>query len=119
MKFYESNQVSVDESIASADVVVFHSSNMGNDVLNKRCPLVLLDIEEQPSGLGRDVVTLAGCPHVRTLQELVDVLRDILLDDSFRRELVLAAEPYVGSISSAYGVESARLTANIIGQVAK
>ena len=119
VKFYESNQVSVDESIASADVVVFHSSNMGNDVLNKRCPLVLLDIEEQPSGLGRDVVTLAGCPHVRTLQELVDVLRDILLDDSFRRELVLAAEPYVGSISSAYGVESARLTANIIGQVAK
>ncbi len=114
VKFFESNIASLDESIASAEAVVFHSSNMGNDVLAKRLPLVLLDFNEYPSGLGCDVVTLAGCPHVRTSHELADVLSKILLDDSFRRKQVLAAEPYVESFCCAYGEESARLTADFI-----
>ena len=117
VKFVENHQVSLDESIASADVVVFHNSGMGSDVLVKRRPLVLLEIDEEPSGLGRDVVTLAGCPHVRTSDELADVLCKILLDNSVREKLVLAAEPYVKSFCYAYGDEAARLTANIIRQL--
>jgi len=119
VKFFESTQASVDESIASSDVVVFHESNMGNDVLVKRRPLVLLDFEEQPSGLGSDVVNLAGCPHVRTSHELAGVLSKIIVDDSYRRELELAAKSYIKCFCSAYGEESARLTADIIRQIAK
>jgi hypothetical protein len=119
VRFFESSVATLDESLASADIIVVHESGVGGDALVKRRPAVVLDFEAQPSGPGADLVRHAGCPHVRTADELADILRRMLLDEPFRRQLALTAEQFVGSFCSAYGEESARLIAAIVRQSAK
>ena len=117
--FFESHVATLDESLAAADMIVVHSSGVGSDALVKRRPSVVLDFEAQPSGYSGDLVERAGCPHARTPDELADILRRILLDEPFRRQLALAAEHFVESFCSVYGGESARLIADIVRQAAK
>lgn len=117
--FFENRVATMDESIALADVVVVHGSTVGSEALIKRASVVVFDFDAQPSGLDYDFVNIAGCPHAKTPDELVVVLRRILQDESFRRDLELKAESYVKNICSIYGKESARFTANIIRDVVK
>ncbi len=118
VKFIESDFASLDESIASADVVVFHSSAVANDVLVKKCPLVLLDYEDNPSGDGADFVKYAGCPHARTHNELSEIIKKIFIDNSYKYKLIKEAETYVDIFCFAYGEKSAQLTANYIKKYA-
>jgi hypothetical protein len=120
VNFFENSAATLDEAFASADVVVVHSSGVGSDALVKRRPAVVLDFDASPAaGPGGDLIRHAGCPHARTAGELAAIVRRILLDEPFRRQLALAAEQFVERFCSAYGEESARLTAAIVRQAAK
>jgi len=118
VKFFENQAATIDESIALVDVVVVHGTTVGSEALLKRVPVVVFDFDADPSELAIDFVNIAGCPHARTPDALADILRKILLNDSYRQKLQMAAENYVNDFCSTYGEESARLTASFIRHAA-
>jgi len=115
--FFESNQVSLDDSFASSDVVVVGGSSAGSDALVKRRPLVVFDFMTVPSGDTGNIIKFAGCPHARTPEELTEILRRILLEETYRSNLSSMAERYVEKLCNVYGGDAVRMTADIVRQV--
>ena len=114
--FFESNPVPLDESLALADIIVCTSSGIGTDALVKGLNVVVLGVDEEPFGHGVDLVKFAGCPYARTADELAEIIKKIISDEKFRNQLAITRETYVEDYCSAYGSDSARITADIIRQ---
>ena len=112
--FFESNQATLDESLALASVVVCRSSGLGSDALVKGVNVVVLDVETEPSGHGGDLIKSAGCPHARTDKELTEIINKIIFDDTFRQQLAIRRKAYVEHFCGAFGKDSAVMTADFI-----
>ncbi len=116
IRFFESSEWSVEESMAACDVVVSHNSGLGNDALVLRRPVVLLDVLDEPLSNGRGLADKAGCPVVDTIDDLRAVVRRILSDEAYRLQLHESAEEYVKWFCCAYGQDAAR---NVVTEVLK
>jgi hypothetical protein len=66
------------------------------------------------TGHDSDLVGLAGCPHARTAEELVECLDRMLADETYRRQLAEHAEGYVSGFCAAFGRDSAELIAETV-----
>lgn len=119
VRFFENAAATLDESLAAADVVAISGSGMGSDALVKGRRVIVLDFDEQPAGPGGNLIEHAGCPHARTADELSDIVRRVLQDERFGRQLTLAAESFVAGFCSAYAETAAGLIADIVRQAAK
>jgi len=117
--FIENADATLDDCLAAADVVVVHSSGVGGDALVKGRPVVVIDRETIPSGHGADLIEQAGCPHVQSSSKLADVLLKIILDANYLQALAVSADRFVSEFCSAFGPESARLTACIVRHAAE
>lgn len=108
MRFIESVDWTVEESMAACDVVVVHNSGLGNDALVLRRPVVVLDVLEARLNNGRVLADKAGCPVVCSASELHQVAVRIVSDLPFRQKCSDQAEVYVRWFCSSYGQEAAR-----------
>jgi len=116
--FSANAEASLDEALAAADIVVVRGSGMGSDALIKGRPVVVLNHDAALTGPDWDLVALGGCPHAQTSNELADILRRMLFDETFRSEKAAAAEHYVRGFCALFGQESARRIAGIVREVA-
>jgi len=96
---------------------VVGGSSAGSDALVKRRPLVVFDFMTVPSGDTGNIIKFAGCPHARTPEELTEILRRILLEETYRSNLSSMAERYVEKLCNVYGGDAVRMTADIVRQV--
>lgn len=119
VRFMENSEATLDETLAAADVVVVRGSGVGSDALTKRRPVVVLEPGLGPASHGTELVEKAGCPQVRTAEELSEVLRRLVSDAPFRETLRDSAEKYVNDFCAAFGQDAARRIAEIVRQAAK
>ncbi len=119
VKFLSSKGWPVDEALAAADVVVVRSSGLGSDALVKRRLTVVLDIGDSPLGHGQDLVDLAGCPCVRSADELRSILLRLFRDEQEQAERRRAAERFVARFYDAFSEESAaRIAGHLLASTA-
>jgi hypothetical protein len=107
-------QDSLDELLARSDLVVTDGSGVGGDALVKRRLVIVLPGEESLSGHAQVLVEEAGCPLVRSADELVSVMRRVKGDSTYRKELIDARERFVARFCVAFGEESAHRIARIV-----
>lgn len=113
VRFLNSEQSSLDESLAAADLVVVRGSGVGADALLKRKNVAVLSPDGQLAGFDVDLVESAGCTLTRTpedLRQLVSRMRS-LGDQSPPAE---QAERYLTAFCAAYGPQAAKLTAQLV-----
>ncbi|MBN1459930.1 MAG: hypothetical protein JXA57_10350 [Armatimonadetes bacterium] len=114
VRFLRNATLTLDESIAAADVVVCHDSGLGNDALVKGKPVVVFDVLPLPLRNGRELVERAGCPRATSPEELLQVCARLTADKSFRSQVLASAESYVTEFCSAFGDEAARNAAEAV-----
>ena len=112
VRFFESSEWTVEESFSVCDVVVSHNSGLGNDALVMGRPVVVLDVLGEPMSNGQVLADKAGCPVVKTSDDLRQTVTRMLRDPDYRQSLHEQAEKYVSWFCSAYGQEAARNVAN-------
>jgi len=108
IRFFENHQWTVEETMATCDVVVIHNSGLGNDALVFGRLVVLLDVLATPLSNGRTLAANAGSPVARTAAELRQTVDRIFADADYRQELHHRAEEYVQLFCSAFGQDAAR-----------
>jgi hypothetical protein len=114
--FLDNCRTTLDEALSAADVVAVQNSGLGGDALVKRRLAVVIDIPPSPLGHGKDLVERAGCPCVKTPQELADAVSRLLFDEQYRGQRLAAAERFVESFCACFGKESAERIAEMIQQ---
>jgi hypothetical protein len=114
IRFFESQQWTLEESMAACDVVVSHNSGVGNDALVMGRTVVVLDVLGEPMSNGQVLADKAGCPIVKNAPDLRQAVRRILSDQTYRDMLLIQAENYVLWFCSAYGKDAARNVAKEI-----
>jgi hypothetical protein len=107
-------QDSLDGLLAQSDLVVTDGSGVGGDALVKRRLVIVLPGEESLAGHARVLVEEAGCPLVKSADELVSVMRRVKGDSTYRTELIDARERFVARFCVAFGEESAHRIAGIV-----
>lgn len=112
VRFMTSEDVSLDDTLAAADVVVVHSSGVGSDALVKRRLVVVLDVIDQPLQHGQDLVDRAGCPRATSVESLQAVLTQLFGEAEVRRDYERRREEYVEAFCAYYGDDSARRIAD-------
>jgi hypothetical protein len=117
VRFFESLEWSVEESMAVCDVVVSHNSGLGNDALVFGRPVVLLDVLEEPLNNGQYLADKAGCPIARSANELHHLVNRIISDRDYAQGLHRQAENYVTTwFCSSFGPDASR---NVVAEVRK
>lgn len=111
--FSENSAASLDECLAAANLVVVRSSGVGSDALIKRRPVVVMNPNASLAGHDRDLVEAAGCPHARSVADLVDIFREVSADDR-STPLSPEAEQYVARFCAFFGGEAAKRTAGLL-----
>jgi hypothetical protein len=110
-------EVSLEEALGIADVVVCHESGFANDALIKRRPVVVFCPPPLALGLnGRDLIDNAGCPLAG---DATSLRREVLalLQDPMRRAVAdAAAERYVGQFCARFGDDAARFIAATVAR---
>ncbi len=114
VKFLDNVQVSLDESLVAADVVVVQNSGLGSDALVKRRLVVVVDVPGSPLGHGKDLVEKAGCPCVKSPQHLAQAIARLFADEEYRREKQAVVERYVQNFCAYYGADSASRIAEMV-----
>ncbi len=112
IRFFESRQWTLEESMAACDVVVSHNSGLGNDALVMGRPVVVLDVLGEPMSNGQVLADKAGCPVAKTADELRQTVTRVLGDGCYRQTLREQAEKYVAWFCNAYGQDAARNVAD-------
>lgn len=110
VRLIPNRELSVDQSLALADVVVCHNTGYGSDALLKGCPTVVLDTIDLPLLNARELVEKAGCPRARSAQELSRLIGETASWPS----LPATAESYVASLCVAFGADAVE---NIIATI--
>lgn len=116
IQFFESHQWTLEESVAASDVVVSHNSGVGNDALVMGKPVAILDVLQMPMTNGQVLADRAGCPVVRSAQELRRVVQRVRTEPGYREGLLVNAERYVSWFCCAFELEAAR---NVAREVRK
>jgi len=114
--FVENRQMTLDEAMAAADIIVVHNSGFGSDALVKRRPVAIIDVPGSTLGHGSVLAEQAGCPKAVTAEELAAVLDRTLHDADYRAQLSAAAERFVGRFCAYFGEDSARRIAEGISE---
>ena len=114
VRFLGNETLSLDESIAAADVVVCHNSGVGHDALIKGRLVVVLDVLPTPLGNGTELIEEAGCPRARGAREFLHVLTRVLTDPLGRSGLEESRARYVHGFCSTFGEDAARNIARIL-----
>jgi hypothetical protein len=117
--FCENDRIALDDALAAADIVAVHSSGLGSDALVKGRLVAVIDVPGGTLGHGAALVEQAACPRVTSAGELAKVIRRILHDEAYRRQLSTAAEEFVLQFCAYFGEDSARhIAACVQGQIA-
>ncbi len=107
-----------DVALSVADVVVVHESSFGIDALLKEKVAVVLDVlsdtTSTPLIIGTEMIEVAGCQVAKSARDLESVIRNILEDDSLRRELLAKAEKYSLRYCHDYGQDAAKNVCSVI-----
>jgi hypothetical protein len=114
VKILSNDSLTLDESLAAADIVVCHNSGYGSDALIKGRPVIVLDTIDQPLLSTREMIDKAGCPCAGSSAELRQILLELLADGSVRRGSSGKAEAYVHSLCAAFGDDATRNIAAIV-----
>lgn len=112
--FLSNSTISRDESLAAADLVVIHESSFGIDALLKGKLVVILDVLAIPLKIGRELIELAGCPGVKSSGELESLIRKIIVDDDWKKELHEKAEQYALQYCDSYGQDAVNNVCRVI-----
>lgn len=112
--FLPNNAISRDESLAAADIVVNHESSFGIDALLRGKLVVILDVLATPLRIGKELIEMAGCPSVKGSDELVSVIRKILANNNWRKELHAKAERYALQYCDSYGQDAVKNVCRVI-----
>ncbi len=114
IRFMANNELTLDEALAAADVVVCHNSEFGNDALIKGKLAVVIDLPPLPLGNGHELAESAGCPIVLSKDELSALLNRIFYDGVFRNELRECSTNYVNNFCAAFGKDAIRNICSVI-----
>lgn len=114
VRFLANPVLTVDEAIAAADAVVVHSSGFGSDALTKGCPVIVLDVLDQPLGHGVELIRYADCASPRNAEELAAAVQTLLFDEHAREKATRAAEGYTRIFCAAFGDDAARNIARTV-----
>lgn len=114
IKFSESKDWTVEESISISRVVVNHDSGLGGDALVYGRPVIELDV--LPTGLtnGRNLVERAGCPWVKSVDDLRNAIAAICRDTKCYEHYLERAQSFVRDQIFAYGDEAGKNTAAVV-----
>ncbi len=112
--FLSNSTISRDESLAAADLVVNHESSFGIDALLKGKLVVILDVLAAPLKVARELIELAACPSAKSAGELESVIRKIIVDDDWKKELHEKAEQYALQYCDSYGQEAVNNVCRVI-----
>lgn len=120
VRFLESRPWPVGEALAVADIVVCQNSGLGNDALIGRRLVIVVDVPGDCLRNGLELVEKAGCPMVKSSEELAREVSAILSDDERRSELTERREQYVHQFCEFFGDEAtARVVLEIEGHVSR
>jgi len=119
VRFLESSEWTVEESMAVCDVVVIHNSGLGNDALVMERPVVIIDALTAPLSNGLELADKAGCPIVHNAVELLTTVNAILHNSTYRLALKKQAQVYVKRFCYAFGRDAARNVANEVRKRSK
>jgi len=114
IRVFETNEWTLQESLAACDIVVNHNSGFGNDALVMNRPVIILDVLDEPLTNGQVLIDKAGCPVAHNAEDLRSQVARIIRDGTFRQALHEKAESYVKWFCNAFGYEAARNVANVI-----
>jgi hypothetical protein len=112
--FLSNSMISQDESLAAADLVVNHESSFGIDALLKGKLVVILDVLTTPLKVGREMIELAGCPSAKSSGELESLLRKMIVEDDWKKELHEKAEQYALQYCYSYGQDAINNVCRVI-----
>lgn len=114
VQFSRASEMTVGEILGVADVVVSHNSGLGNEALIAGKPVVVLDAIDAPLGNAEPLIERAGCPHVRSAEELERVILRILRDGEWRQELRERGRAFVSYQFAAFGDEALQQVLGVI-----
>ena len=118
IRFSENEKMTVDEALAASDVVVCRDSGFGNDAIYKGKLTIVMDMDDRPVGNGATLVEKAGCPYVRTSEELSTVLKRLFSDSEFHAELRKRAEEYAPYYCFDFGARAAnRIAEEVVSRI--
>jgi len=117
LHFIAKAAASLDDTLAATDVTVVHSSGLGSDALVKGRLTVILDAIDLPLGHGQELLEFAGCPLVRSAEELKLELVRLASDMAERERLHQLAEGYVRRFCAYFGEDAARRIAERVLRV--
>jgi hypothetical protein len=118
VKFMASDEWTLDEALAAANVVVVHTSGLGADALVKGRLCVVLNVSKIPLSFGQELVAEAHCPLAESAALLRDILGRLFTDADYREELHRCAENYVARFCQLFGNEASRqIAARVIAEV--
>jgi len=114
VRFFTNSALTVDEAIAAADAVVVHCSGFGSDALTKGCPVIVLDVLDQPLGHGAELIRYADCAAPRNAEELAAAVQLLLFDAQAREKAIRAAQAFTQLFCVAFGDDAARNIARTV-----
>lgn len=118
VSFMTNSEMSRDDALAAADIVVVHESSFGIDALLKGSVVVVFDALKDTSStpliIGKEMIEMAGCPMVKTANELADVIRKVMESEKFRSELHAGAAQYAIQYCHIYGQDAAKNVCRVI-----
>jgi len=113
-RFLANTVLTVEEAVTAADAVVVHCSGFGSDALTKGCPVIVLDVLDQPLGHGADLIRHADCAGPRNAEELAAAVRLLLFDEEAREKATRAAQGFTQLFCAAFGDDAARNIARTV-----
>ena len=114
--FQENHELSLEESLSLADVVVTHHSGYGLDALVYGKPVVVFDVLQEPLMYGEDLVQDAGMPCARSPHELREIIQQIFTVREFKRTLEERGKKFVSAECARFGDDAGRFIAEYIRQ---
>lgn len=114
VRYLTNVDLSLDDTLSLADLVVSHNSGLGGDALAKRRPVIILDVLEYPLSSGRKLAEDFGCPCVHSADELSLILTKALTDSRFMNSLLDGSDVFAKQFCFAYGDEATKNVVNVI-----
>lgn len=119
VKFMTNADMSRDESLAAADLVVSHESSFGIDALLKGKLVIVLDLPAL-SGSGkivRELIDSAGCPSASDAPALRATAERVLADAAWRTTLGARVAQYTARHCASYGPDAAANVCQVIDRI--
>ncbi|MFC2171127.1 glycosyltransferase [Acidobacteriota bacterium] len=114
VRFFEAKQVTKEEALATAHVVVCHNTGLGLEAMAYGKPVVILDVVKEPIVGAGDWVKYAKCPAPKNAEELRAAVLRILFNQEYRRQLHNAAANFITSVYRYTGQIAAECARKVI-----